>query len=292
MKLKTLFIIARLLLVLYLLLLVVVYLGQTSIVFQPEYLPDDYEFEFNSNFKEGYIETSDKVPLNYLHFKTEATRKGLVIYFHGNSLNLDFWGKAHKDFTSRGYDVFMIDYRGYGKSEGELSEIKMYEDARMVYDHLMRTYSPEETIIYGRSLGTAVASNLATQVPAKHLILETPYNNMPSLFVDQVMILWLPIDLKYQFSNDKNIPKVLYPVTIVHGTEDLVVPYRNATRLQDVLNTKDEFITIEGGEHKNLSGFPLFQQTLDRILLPVRDSLLLEGAIDTTTSIKEEQLVQ
>ena len=285
------FIIARLLLVLYLLLWAVVYVGQTSIVFQPEYLPDDFEFEFNANFKEGYIETSDKIPLNYLHFKTREEKKGLILYFHGNSLNLEFWGKAHGDFTKRGYDVFMIDYRGYGKSEGKLSELKMYEDARMVYDHLMREYSPEETIIYGRSLGTGVASNLATQVPAKHLILETPYYSMQSLFLDQVMILWLPFDLKYQFANNKNIPQVPYPVTILHGTEDLVVPYRNAIRLRDILKADDEFITIEDGEHKNLSGFPLFQQTLDRILLPVTDSLMLEEANDTMI-IKEEQLVQ
>lgn len=290
MKLKRLFIIGRLLLVLYLLLWVVVYLGQTSIVFQPEHLPDDFEFEFNADFKEGYIETSDKIPLNFVHFKTEKERKGLILYFHGNSLNLHFWGNAHRDFTSRGYDVFMMDYRGYGKSEGELSEIKMYEDARMVYDHLMRTYSPEETIIYGRSLGTAVASHLATQVPAKHLILETPYNSMQSLFVDQVMVLWLPFDLKYQFANNKNIPQVLYPTTILHGTEDIVVPYRNAIRLQDVLQAKDAFVTIEGGEHKTLSEFPLFQQTLDRILLPTIDSLMMEPS--DSIIIKEEETVQ
>ena len=276
MKLKTLFIILRLLLVLYLLLLVVVYAGQTSIVFQPAHLPDDFEFEFDADFKEGYIETADKIPLNYLHFKTKEEKKGLVLYFHGNSVNLRFWGNAHRDFTKRAYDVFMIDYRGYGKSEGKVSETKTYEDARMVYDHLMRQYSPEETIIYGRSLGTGIASHLATQVPAKHLILETPYKNMPSLFKDQVMLLWLPFDLKYQFSNDKNIPKVPYPVTIIHGTEDLVVPYRNSIRLQEVLKSEDEFITIEGGAHKNLSGYGLFQETLDRILLPV------EEAIDTT----------
>ncbi len=292
MKLKTLFIIGRLLLVLYLLLWVVVYVGQTSIVFQPEYLPDDYEFEFDTDFKEGYIETSDKIPLNYLHFKSKEKRKGLILYFHGNSLNLDFWGNAHEDFTKRGYDVFMMDYRGYGKSEGEVSEIKTYEDARMVYDHLMQEYKSEETIIYGRSLGTGVASKLASQVPAKHLFLETPYNSIPSLFMDQVMILWLPFDLQYEFANNKNIPKVPYPVTIVHGTEDMVVPYRNATRLQDILNTKDEFITIEDGEHKNLSAFPLFQQTLDRILLPVADSLILEQTNSDTINIKEEQLVQ
>jgi len=297
-KLKTLFIIARVLLVLYLLLWVVVYTGQTSIVFQPEYLPNDFEYEFDADFKEGYIETSDKVPLNYLHFKTNQERKGLILYFHGNSLNLHFWGNAHSDFTKRGYDVFMIDYRGYGKSEGELSELKMYEDARMVYEHLMQKYSPEETIIYGRSLGTAVASNLATKVPAKHLVLETPYKSMQSLFLDQVMILWLPFDLKYQFANNKNIPKVPYPTTIIHGTEDLVVPYRNAIRLQDVLKADDEFITIEDGEHKNLSEFPLFQQTLDRILLPVIDSLMIGNSLDTTVNlkansiIKEEQLVQ
>ena len=264
------FILGRLLIILYCLLWLAVYAGQRFIIFHPKELPDDFNYEFQADFKEGFLEADDQVPINYLHFKTDTLYRGTVLYFHGNSYNLQRWGHVHEDFTSRGFDVFMIDYRAYGKSEGKISEEKMYADARMAYDFLLqKQIAPEKIVIYGRSLGAAVASQLATEVPANQLILESPFNDIRSLFLDQVIILWLPFNMSYHFRNDVNIPKVKYPVTIMHGTEDRIVPYRNAQRLTDKLQAKDRFITIENGGHKNLSQFGLFQQTLDRILLPI-----------------------
>ncbi len=289
MKLKTIYILLRIVVVLYLLLWVSVYAGQRYIVFHPEVLDDDFQYAFDADFKEGFLETNDKVPINYLHFKTEEARRGVILYFHGNSENLDFWGAMQKDFTSRGYDVFMIDYRGFGKSEGKVSEQKTYVDAKMTYDFLLQQgYRPEEIILYGRSLGSGIAAQLATHVAARQLVLETPYYNMRSLFLDQVFILWLPFDLKYQFRNDQHIPQVPYPVTIIHGTEDRVVPYRNAIRLKEKLNVKDSFITIEDGAHKNLGTYPLFQQTLDRILLPADSALSAQPRLQ----LQKDTLIQ
>ena len=278
MNLKTIYILLRIVVVLYLLLWLTVYAGQRFIVFHPEFLEDDFQYAFDADFKEGFLEADDGVPLNYLHFKTQDSLQGVVLYFHGNSENLEHWGAMQNDFTTRGYDVFMIDYRGYGKSEGKVSEQKTYVDAKMSYDFLLQQgYQPNDIILYGRSLGTGIAAQLASKVSAQQLILETPFYNMRSLFLDQVYILWLPFDLQYQFSNDQYVSRVPYPVTIIHGTEDRVVPYFNAIRLKDKLRDKDSFITIEGGAHKNLGSYPLFQQTLDRILLPaptVTDSVL------------------
>ncbi|MFK7808717.1 MAG: alpha/beta hydrolase [Saprospiraceae bacterium] len=251
---------------LYVLLLLVVYLGQRFIIFQPKDLPKSTTFAFETPFEEHFLETAPGVEINYLHFKGTKPIKGIVLYFHGNAGNLARWGKVHKDFTERGFDIIIPDYRGYGKSTGTVSEEDTYKDMRRLHDHILRTQKPTELIIYGRSLGSGVATHLAKAVPAKLLILETPFYNMQSLFSDQLQIVWLPFSLRYQFPNYKNIPAVDYPICVFHGTNDMVVPYRNAIKLKSILKKEDTFVTIKNGTHHNLSSFEEYQRKLDGLL--------------------------
>ncbi len=252
--------------VLYALLLVVVYGGQRYIVFQPEKLPAHHRFVFDGDFEEHFYRAPDSTAINYLYFRAPQPSRGVVLYFHGNARHLQRWGWAAGTFTERGYDVLMPDYRGYGKSEGTPSEQLTYQDAFGLYQLLRGSWQPDQIILYGRSLGTGVATQLAARVAAKRLILETPFNSIPSLFRDQLRPVWLPFSFKYRFANDENIKKVIAPITIFHGTDDLVVPYRNAERLKPHLKKNDQFITIEKGRHRGLSEFPIFQKTVDVLL--------------------------
>jgi uncharacterized protein len=263
---KKIFIALRLILLLYVLLLLVVYGGQRFMVFQPVSMGKATAFSFDVPFEEGFLETAPGIRINYLHFKTMTHSKGLVLYFHGNADNLVRWGEMHHDFTSRGYEVVIPDYRGYGKSDGEVSEVLTYLDMQHLHQHLMQTFQPAELIIYGRSLGSGIASNLAKTVPAKLLLLETPFYNIPSVFEDQLLLIWLPFAFRYEFPNYANIPEVKCPIRIFHGTADRVVPYRNAERLKPLLKEKDRFITIEKGTHLNLNTFAIYQQELDSLL--------------------------
>jgi uncharacterized protein len=263
---KNIFIVLRLILVLYVLLLFVVYGGQRFIVFQPVPMSKSTTFSFDVPFEEGFLETAPGIHVNYLHFKTTMPSKGLVLYFHGNADNLARWGEMHLDFTSRGYEVVMPDYRGYGKSNGKVSEVLTYQDMQQLHQHLMQTIQPAELIIYGRSLGSGIASNLARTVPAKLLLLETPFYSIPSVMEDQLLLIWLPFAFRYEFPNYANIPEVKCPIRIFHGTADRVVPYRNAERLKPLLKEKDRFITIEKGTHLNLNTFAEYQEELDSLL--------------------------
>lgn len=243
-----------------------VYALQKYIIFQPKKLNPSYEFVFNNPFEEFFISCSDGDSLNLLLFKTKLPRKGLVLYFHGNADNLQRWGKYHVDFTSRGYDILMMDFRGYGKSSGEPSEEKFYQDAELIYDWTTQKYPKDKIIIYGRSLGCGIASNLATKVDAPKVILETPFNNANDLFQKNSFILYLPFALNFDFPNDKHLQKISEPVYIFVGTKDWVVPNDSSEELKPFLKPSDRYIEIEGAGHKNLNAFKKYHQELDLIL--------------------------
>ena len=252
-------------LVIYVLIISLVYLFQDKIIFQPKKLYKDYAFQFNNPYEELWLETSDKEKINALYFVVEIP-KGVVLYLHGNKGNLQRWAKYHKDFVSRGYDFLAIDYRGFGKSTGIPSEKGLYEDARTAYNWLLTKYKADQIIIYGRSLGTGVASQLAREVTARQLILETPYNTIQGAFSHAAPLLWYPFPFKSSFSNEANLQAVEEPIFIFQGTNDYVVPYSSARLLKPYLKSGDEFFTIEGGGHKNLNSFSEYYQYLDQII--------------------------
>lgn len=242
------------------------YLALPHMSFHPERLDADTAFSFDAPYEEINLTTADGETINAIWFKTEQASKGLVLYFHGNKGTLQRWGQYHPDFINRGYDCLFIDYRGYGKSSGSPSEQGLYRDAEAAWAWAIQQYAPENIVLFGRSLGTGVASYLAVQTQPKQLILETPYNSIKGVAYAFAPILWLPVDPKPNFSNQRNLPQVQCPVFIVHGTEDEVVPYRAAVRLKPLLKRGDQFLTIEGGAHKNLGSFEEYRSWLDEIL--------------------------
>ena len=249
----------------YVLLVAATYCLQSKFLFLPDSLNIDYKFHFVAPFEERFLTLDDGTKINALYFKTPKKSKGLVLYFHGNANNLQRWASLYSDFTSRGYDFFIIDYRGYGKSEGKPDEKRFYQDARWVYDKMLQCYDAKNIVLYGRSLGTGVASQLATEVVAKALVLETPYYSIRDVILLRFPFLYLPFPLPHRFPNGEHLPKVNCPIYIFQGTRDRIVPHRSALKLKPLLKPKDEFITISNGQHHNLGEFDIFQQKLDEI---------------------------
>ena len=133
---------------------IAVYLFQEQLIFHPEKLSDKYKFIFDTSFEEKSFKALDGSMLNALLFKVENS-KGIVFYHHGNAGSLESWGQKAIDFTSRGYDVLMYDYRGYGKSTGNIKNEKMlYADATLIYKELLFDYKERDIIVYGTSLGS------------------------------------------------------------------------------------------------------------------------------------------
>jgi len=232
---------------------------EDKFIFLSKRLSQDHIFEFKQPFKEYFIKTDSGDSLNSLLFKAAEPSRGLILYFHGNADNLQRWSNYAVDFTQLGYDILMVDYRGYGKSSGKPSEAILYKDAQAVSDWAKENLDYSNLILYGRSLGSAVASKLAITVKPDLLILETPFDEINSVLYG--------FTSTYKFSNVNHIKEVTYPILIFQGTDDWVVPMYSAERLKPFLKKDDRFVIIEGGSHNNLRDFKLYHETLKSALV-------------------------
>ena len=242
---------------------IIVLLFQDIVILHPVKLAKKYVYKFDEPFEEMHFSPDTNTKINGLLFKVENS-KGLVFYNHGNADNLQRWGRHAKDFTELSYDVFFYDYRGFGKSSGKFSEKEILNDAVSLFDQITKNYSDKRVIIYGRSLGTGIATFVAKNRNADALILETPYYNMAD--VGKSWLPFIPFEkiLKYKFPTNEWIKDVTMPITIFHGTKDAVVPYSSGEKLSKVVGCK--LITIENGRHKNLAKFEDYHKELSKIL--------------------------
>lgn len=242
------------------------YLFPEKFIFQPKTLAADHVFQFDQSFEEYFIQTPDGETLNALLFKSPTPSKGFILYFHGNAGNLQRWGNYAIDFTKLGYDILMVEYRGYGKSTGKPSEADFYSDAQLVLDWAKANIPFSRLIIYGRSLGSGVATQLAVKNTPDLLILETPFNELRGAINTPLQPLLFLFPARYHFPNDKNIPLLKCKKVIFHGTLDWVVPLSSALKLKPLLSRDDRFFVIEGGGHRNLNKFKAFQTGLAEVL--------------------------
>jgi len=252
---------------LYLLIFIVTSVFQEKLLFVPKTLPVDFEYDFPVQFEEFFLTGTDgQAKLNALHFKVENP-KGVVLYYHGNAGHLADWGWVMQDYSHRGFDVIVMDYRTYGKSTGTLSEKALYSDAQLFYDYAANLYDEKEIIVYGRSLGTTFAAYVASQNNPSKLLLEAPFYSMKSLAGEMFPIFPVSWVLRYSFPTYKYLEKVECSVYILHGTEDEMVPFKHGKKLSETL-PKDQmrFIPILNGGHNNLVEEQEFKIALDSIL--------------------------
>lgn len=254
---------------------------QEKLIFLPSKLDISYQYAFAEPFEELFLTTDDGAKLNGLYFRAENP-KGIIVYFHGNAGDLSRWGAIVKDYTKHNWDVLVMDYRTFGKSTGELSESALFSDAQLFYDYAKKEFDESHIVVFGRSLGCAMATKVASQNNPSQLILETPFYNLNDIAKGRFPFLPTEKMLKYKFENNKNIIKVSCPVTIFQGTDDDIVPYDSAKRLFHLINGKNNnrFITIDGGEHNNLIEFEKYRQKLNNLL--ALENNLPEDKVDFT----------
>ncbi|MAZ72844.1 MAG: alpha/beta hydrolase [Flavobacteriaceae bacterium] len=247
------------------------YTFQGMFIFMPKELPKDFTYNFPSlssdiSFEEIFITTQDGARLNALHFKVEKPG-GVVVYFHGNAHNLSKWGAIASQFTKHGYNVLMMDYRGYGKSTGKRTEENMYEDALTFYKKANELYPETQTVVYGRSLGTTFATYVASKNNPRKLILESPFYSLSDVVKTRYPFLPAEKLLKYQFNTGSFVDNVKAPVTIIHGTNDGIVPFSSGEKLFHVFpEDKRKMVAIAGAKHNNLAKFQEFFITLTGVL--------------------------
>lgn len=246
---------------------------QEKVVFLPVVLPTDHEFDFEEEFEEYLWETPFEGKINVLHFKLKIA-KGVIVYFHGNADNLHRWGKIANEYTKFGYDVLVMDYRGYGKSSGPRNEDFLYSDAQFSYNYAKEIYGEEKIILYGRSLGGAFAIKVGAENKPRAIILESAFYNL-----QDIVNRWLPKKvtdkvsptMTYHFLSNENISKINVPLYHFHGSKDFIVPIKSGKKLFEVFeksspDTEKKFIEIVGGTHDNLISHEEFISEIKKIL--------------------------
>lgn len=241
-------------------LLALLYLNQERLIFRGTRLPADYRFDFAQRFEEIRV----PVPggwLDALHF-TQPHPRGLVFFIHGNAGNLATWTTDVDFYRSIDYDLFIFDFRGYGKSAGRIeSEEQLFADVRAAWDAIAPRYRDTPVVIFGRSLGTPLAVRLARDVHPQLLVLVTPFTSLAAISRRAYPFapVWL---LKYPLRTDAVIGAVDSPILLVHGTDDAIIPLANSERLRALARSPAEMLVITGAGHNDIQEFASYREGL------------------------------
>jgi hypothetical protein len=233
----------------------VIMIFEEQFIFFPAVYPEgNYEAEERALHPEDHwFETEDKVRLHGW-FLPSADAVGTIILFHGNAGNLSHRGEILRRFRSSGFNVFIFDYRGYGKSKGSPTETGVYADARAAVRYVtdLAGVNSRRLFYHGSSLGGAVAIDAALYQQPTAMILESTFSSARDVAASAYPFLPLQFLLRAKFDSDSKIRTLHVPVLFFHGTEDSIIPYRLGRRLFDAANPPKQFIDIPGADHNNL----------------------------------------
>jgi len=245
---------------------ILLYYLQDYLLFKPEKLDKDFQYFYDNQEVEEYnIETRDGALINGLHFKVKKP-KGVVLYLKGNSKSMRGWGKFAVDFTRHDYDVFMIDYRGFGKSTGRRTQKALKNDLQLIYNKMKEKVDEKYIILYGRSLGSGFATKLASTNQPRMLILDAPYYSLSKVTARYAPFMPMSVILKYPIPTYKWLKYVECPIHIIHGTNDKLIPFKSSVKLSKIRRDQTRLYAIIGGGHKNLNTFESYHKMLAEII--------------------------
>ena len=257
---------------------VLLYFLQDYFMFKPEKLPADFQYDYENQETEEYnIETRDGANINGLRFKAREP-KGIVFYLKGNSKSIKGWGKFAVDFTRLGYDVLMVDYRGFGKSTGRRSQKAIKRDMQVIYNKIKEKVPEKYIILYGRSLGSGFAAKLASMNNPRMLIMDAPYYSLSKVAKKFIPFMPLSLLIKFPMPTYKWLKYVNCPIHIIHGTDDRLIPYKTGVKLSKIKPKITTLHTVIGGGHKNLHTFESYHKMLHNIITSKPKELDLQGS--------------
>ncbi|GJM03590.1 MAG: alpha/beta hydrolase [Rhodomicrobium sp.] len=205
----------------------------------------------------------------YCWYGPAATGKPTLLFLHGNGGNVAYRAEKFKKLMAEGYGVYMLGYRGFGGSEGAPSEVGLVRDSQVAYEYLRDQYKlqSEEIVIYGESIGTSVAVQLAAKVKAAALVLEAPMYSV--LSIAQARYPYVPVRpfLRDKFETNLYIKDVTAPLLVVHGDKDEVIPLASGQALYELAPEPKRFEVINGAGHNDI---------YDYAVVPVIDEFLTE----------------
>ena len=257
---------------LFLISFVVILVGcERWIVYHPYKYPEgNWSPSLSSVSKEDiHFVASDGVPLHGWYFPSNRS-KSTLLWFHGNAGNITHRLENIKMMKRLNIDIFIFDYRGYGKSEGKPDESGIYLDSQAAYDWLVKVKKimPENIILFGRSLGGVFAIEVASKNPAAGIILESVFPSASKMARKMFPVLPLSWAIKSRFDAIGKVPNLKLPKLFLHGTQDEVVPYKLGRELFSAAATPKIFYDIKGAGHNDtfLVGGVDYFNVIDRFI--------------------------
>ena len=253
------------LLLLYGAVIALVWWNQERLIFQPERLSAEHRFAFGSDVHEAWVDVPG-ARLNALHLRLPQP-SGVVFFLHGNAGNLQDWFVNADFYRHLNLDFYMLDYRGYGKSGGHIeSQAQLEGDVRAAWSSIAPRYAGLRRIVAGRSLGSALAANLAAELQPDQTLLISPYESMTALAREHYR--WVPpFVLRYPLRTDAALARVRTPVLLVHGARDeLIAPAHSERLLRNA--PQAERLVIDGAGHNDVQSFPAYLDGLAARLKP------------------------
>jgi fermentation-respiration switch protein FrsA (DUF1100 family) len=240
------------------------YLQQPRMVFFPSRAQAGTPADWGLRYEDLRFDTDDGVSLHGWYIPAAGARQ-VVLFLHGNAGNISHRGESLEIFHRLGVNVLIFDYRGYGRSGGAPSEAGLYRDAGAAWRYLteIRGVDPADILIFGRSLGGAVAARLASRVPAGGVILESTFSSARDLAHSVFPLLGRLVVLRYDFDSVRALAGVRSPVLVLHSRDDEIVPFALGRRLYQSAPEPKRFVELRGDHN---SGFIVSRPDYDRAL--------------------------
>ncbi len=223
------------------------FIFQSHFVYYPERILVADPGSIGLNFENVSFETSDRVELSGWFIPSPGA-SGVILFCHGNAGNISHRLESVQMFHRLGLDVFIFDYRGYGQSKGKPTEQGTYKDVEAAWRYLIETrqVNPDQIVVFGRSLGGAIASWLAQTHPPGALILESTFTSLPDIaatLYPYLPVRWLS---RFEYDTAERLGRVDCPVLIVHSRDDEIMPFGHGRQLFEAAKEPKRFLEISG----------------------------------------------
>ncbi len=248
------------------------YFAQGRMVFVPTRDLAITPTDANKQFSDVYVEVADGERVNGWYFEPptfDSANGPVVLFCHGNAGNISHRLETAMFLLELDTPLLLFDYRGYGRSDGKPSEQGVYADAEACYNWLIeeKGYRPDQIVLFGRSLGGAVAVELATRVSCRGLIIESSFTSAPDM--GRKMFPFFPVRslLKFHFDSIDKIARVQCPVLVTHSPDDDLVPYEMGKQLYDAAEPPKRFVDLAGGHNgREYFGFTTYREAVAALL--------------------------
>lgn len=270
---KSLLTIVGIVLIVSVILLIMISTLEKQMIYYPAKYPDGFwePERFGVPVKDCWFTAEDGVRLHGWYAEgVESDLDLTLLWYHGNAGNITHRLENMRDLLDLGVNVFIIDYRGYGKSEGEPDEPGLYKDGVAAYDYLIdeKDHTKDNIVLFGRSLGSAVAVEVATQREVRGMVLESAFTDAKAMA--RIIMPFLPVGavISSKFDSIGKIRDINVPVLFTHGDRDTIVPIDLGKELYKAANEPKTFYTIQGADHNDtyIVGGADYYQTIKKFL--------------------------